>query len=369
MSLSELGRSRGLERHRARARAPTCGRRRSTRPRRSAIAPGAELFELQRAAHARRAADLARPQPRAAAARCPALTELDFTTRLAVRRARARTATRPRAPTTSSRRAARTARRGGAAGAGAGRAGPVRDDGRDRRGRPGRRPGPHRLPRRPLSIPGDADAPRCTGRGRTAMRSRMAQRGRCRSCWRSPSPACGGTPGAGEADATRPTGAASNGQDERVREPRPRHADASSRPRARGGPRDGDQGADASSSRQKYPNVTVKVSFRDFASWIKQAKLAASSDNPPDVFAGNQGYQLDGELVKAGPDPAARRVREGLRLGQVLHARDAAAVRVDRRRQDVRRGHAVGRRPERPVDRRVRQHGEAARRPASIPRR
>jgi raffinose/stachyose/melibiose transport system substrate-binding protein len=50
----------------------------------------------------------------------------------------------------------------------------------------------------------------------------------------------------------------------------------------------------------KYPNVTVKLSFRDFATWIKQAKLAASSDNPPDVFAGNQGYQLDGELVKAG---------------------------------------------------------------------
>src|SRR3954468_2709471 len=50
----------------------------------------------------------------------------------------------------------------------------------------------------------------------------------------------------------------------------------------------------------KYPNVTVKLSFRDFASWIKQAKLAASSDSAPDVFAGNQGYQLDGELVKAG---------------------------------------------------------------------
>jgi raffinose/stachyose/melibiose transport system substrate-binding protein len=51
---------------------------------------------------------------------------------------------------------------------------------------------------------------------------------------------------------------------------------------------------------QKYPNVKVKLTFRDFASWIKQAKLAASSDSPPDVFAGNQGYQLDGELVKAG---------------------------------------------------------------------
>src|SRR5215210_1096352 len=51
---------------------------------------------------------------------------------------------------------------------------------------------------------------------------------------------------------------------------------------------------------EKYPNVTVKVSFRDFTSWTKQAKLVAASDSPPDVFAGNQGYQLDGELVKAG---------------------------------------------------------------------
>ena len=50
----------------------------------------------------------------------------------------------------------------------------------------------------------------------------------------------------------------------------------------------------------KYPNVTVDVQFRDFASWIKQARLAAAGDDPPDVFAGNQGYQLDGELVKAG---------------------------------------------------------------------
>ena len=50
----------------------------------------------------------------------------------------------------------------------------------------------------------------------------------------------------------------------------------------------------------KYPNVTVDVQFRDFASWIKQARLTAAGDDPPDVFAGNQGYQLDGELVKAG---------------------------------------------------------------------
>ena len=46
--------------------------------------------------------------------------------------------------------------------------------------------------------------------------------------------------------------------------------------------------------------MTVKLTFRDFGSWIKQAKLVVSSNNSPDVFAGNQGYQLDGELVKAG---------------------------------------------------------------------
>jgi raffinose/stachyose/melibiose transport system substrate-binding protein len=51
---------------------------------------------------------------------------------------------------------------------------------------------------------------------------------------------------------------------------------------------------------EKYPNVTVKLSFRDTASWFKQAKLVAAGDKPPDVFAGNQGYQVDGELVKAG---------------------------------------------------------------------
>jgi raffinose/stachyose/melibiose transport system substrate-binding protein len=51
---------------------------------------------------------------------------------------------------------------------------------------------------------------------------------------------------------------------------------------------------------KKYPNVTVKVSYRDFSSWIKQVKLTLASKNPPDVVGGNQGYQVDGELVKAG---------------------------------------------------------------------
>jgi raffinose/stachyose/melibiose transport system substrate-binding protein len=66
-----------------------------------------------------------------------------------------------------------------------------------------------------------------------------------------------------------------------------------------GGPRDALK-ALSKSFEAKYPNVTVDISFRDFTSWTKQAKLVASSDDPPDVFGGNQGYQLDGELVKAG---------------------------------------------------------------------
>ena len=70
-------------------------------------------------------------------------------------------------------------------------------------------------------------------------------------------------------------------------------------PEGSGGPRDALK-ALSKSFEAKYPNVTVNITFRDFAGWTKQAKLVASSDNPPDVFAGNQGYQLDGELVKAG---------------------------------------------------------------------
>jgi raffinose/stachyose/melibiose transport system substrate-binding protein len=66
-----------------------------------------------------------------------------------------------------------------------------------------------------------------------------------------------------------------------------------------GGPRDALR-ALSKSFEKKYPNVTVKISFRNFTDWTKQAKLVASSDDPPDVFGGNQGYQLDGELVKAG---------------------------------------------------------------------
>src|SRR4029450_1923964 len=70
-------------------------------------------------------------------------------------------------------------------------------------------------------------------------------------------------------------------------------------PEGSGGPRDALR-ALSKSFEEKYPNVTVKISFRNFADWTKQAKLAPPSASPPDVFGGNQGYQLDGELVKAG---------------------------------------------------------------------
>ena len=132
-------------------------------------------------------------------------------------------------------------------------------------------------------------------------------------------------------------------------------------PEGSGGPQDALK-ALSKSFEEKYPNVTVKISFRDFAAWTKQAKLVASSDNPPDVFGGNQGYQLDGELVKAGLILPLTEYAKAYGWDGVLLAGDAAAVRVDRRRPDVRRGHAVGRRPDRPVRRRVRQQEEARRR-------
>ena len=62
------------------------------------------------------------------------------------------------------------------------------------------------------------------------------------------------------------------------------------------------------------------------------------------MFAGNQGYQLDGELVKAGLILPLDEYAKAYGWDRVVHAGDAAAVHVDRRRRDVRRGHAVRRR-------------------------
>jgi raffinose/stachyose/melibiose transport system substrate-binding protein len=49
---------------------------------------------------------------------------------------------------------------------------------------------------------------------------------------------------------------------------------------------------------QKYPNVTVKRVVKNFDDYMATIKLAASSDNAPDVFQGNEG-SVDQTLVKA----------------------------------------------------------------------
>ena len=49
---------------------------------------------------------------------------------------------------------------------------------------------------------------------------------------------------------------------------------------------------------QKYPNVTVKRTVKNFDDYMATIKLAASSDNAPDVFQGNEG-SVDQTLVKA----------------------------------------------------------------------
>jgi len=110
--------------------------------------------------------------------------------------------------------------------------------------------------------------------------------------------ACGGTPGANKADNNNATTPAAKVKTSGFESLGPVTLKVISA-EGSGGPQDALK-ALSKSFEQKYPNVTVKISFRDFTSWTKQAKLVVSSDNSPDVFAGNQGYQLDGELVKAG---------------------------------------------------------------------
>ena len=55
----------------------------------------------------------------------------------------------------------------------------------------------------------------------------------------------------------------------------------------------------AASFSKKYPNVTIKLKFYGFTSYIKVIKLALNSGNAPDVAEGNQGFQIDSALVKA----------------------------------------------------------------------
>lgn len=49
---------------------------------------------------------------------------------------------------------------------------------------------------------------------------------------------------------------------------------------------------------KKYPNVTVVPTYKSFDDLIATVVTAAASSNPPDLFEGNNGYAVDGTLVK-----------------------------------------------------------------------
>jgi raffinose/stachyose/melibiose transport system substrate-binding protein len=49
---------------------------------------------------------------------------------------------------------------------------------------------------------------------------------------------------------------------------------------------------------KKYPNVTIVPTYKSFNDLIATVVNAASSANPPDLFEGNNGYAVDGTLVK-----------------------------------------------------------------------
>ena len=94
----------------------------------------------------------------------------------------------------------------------------------------------------------------------------------------------------------------------------------------------------------KYPNVTIKESYSAFDPYMKRVKLLAAGDNPPDVFAGNQGYGVDGRAGQGRADRPARRVRRAVRLDRGVRRGHAAAVPLDRGRRAVRRGQHLRRR-------------------------
>jgi raffinose/stachyose/melibiose transport system substrate-binding protein len=51
---------------------------------------------------------------------------------------------------------------------------------------------------------------------------------------------------------------------------------------------------------EKYPNVTIKRTVKNFDDYVATIKLAASAPDAPDIFQGNEGYSVDAALVKAG---------------------------------------------------------------------
>jgi raffinose/stachyose/melibiose transport system substrate-binding protein len=56
----------------------------------------------------------------------------------------------------------------------------------------------------------------------------------------------------------------------------------------------------AAAFQDAYPNVTVEVNAKDWASSYQTIRLAMSGDDPPDVMQGNEGWAIDGALWEAG---------------------------------------------------------------------
>jgi raffinose/stachyose/melibiose transport system substrate-binding protein len=49
----------------------------------------------------------------------------------------------------------------------------------------------------------------------------------------------------------------------------------------------------------KYPNVKIDITVKALADYFNTIKLVASGKDAPDILYGNQGYQIDGALVRA----------------------------------------------------------------------
>ena len=80
---------------------------------------------------------------------------------------------------------------------------------------------------------------------------------------------------------------------------------------------------------QKYPNVKINLTFKDFNSLVAVVNRALASDNGPDITEGNQGYQIDAEEVKAKLIIPLDKYVAGVRVGQVVGARHEPDLPVD----------------------------------------
>ena len=144
-------------------------------------------------------------------------------------------------------------------------------------------------------------------------------------------------PGGGQARTpTRVRSRIRGGQDRRLRGPRRRHAEGRlvrglGRPARRG------QGADEA-VRGQVPERHRRRPVPRLRELDQAGPARRRRRRPAGRLRRQPGLPARRRAREGGPDPAARQVRRGLRLGGLLHAGDAAAVLVERRRREVRRG-------------------------------